>query len=176
MKHLAPRLLAASLTLAALPAAAQTAAQTAQTGPQTTRSSRAAAQAPVPDGAGTTTAQVRAATDAHLAAMRGRLKVTPAQQPQWDVFATVSRENAEEMHERFERRRTGLPRFDAAQNMGDFAQIAELHARQLIRLSAAFQALYAIMPADQQREADGYFREIRNPEQPARPRATRGNR
>ncbi|MBC7433024.1 MAG: Spy/CpxP family protein refolding chaperone [Rubritepida sp.] len=122
----------------------------------------------MPEATGVTTAQGRAATDAHLAQMRGRFKVTPAQVPQWDVFATVSRENTEEMHERFERRRAGLARFDAAQNMADFAQISELHARQLVRLSAAFQALYALMPADQQREADAYFREVRNPERPAR--------
>lgn len=153
--------------LATLPALAQTATQSATQG---TRASRATAP---PETAGVTTAQVRAATDAHLAQMRGRLKITPAQVPQWDVFATVSRENAEEMHERFERRRTGLARFDAAQNMADFAQIAELHARQLVRLSAAFQALYATMPADQQREADAYFREIRNPERPTRARAAR---
>ncbi len=167
MRRFAPRLIAAALCLAALPAVGQTA-------PQTARSSRATATAaPAAELTGATTAQVRAATDVHLAQMRGRLKITPAQVPQWDVFATVSRENAEEMHERFERRRTGLARFDAAQNMADFAQISELHARQLVRLSAAFQALYATMPADQQREADAYFRELRNPERPGRARAAR---
>ena len=166
MTRITPRLLAAFLALAALPAMAQT-------GSQTARSSRAAPQAAPAEPVAITTTQVRAATDSHLDAMRGRLKITPAQVPQWDVFATVSRENAEEMHLRFERRRVGLPRFDAAQNMSDFAQISELHARQLVRLSAAFQALYATMPADQQREADTYFREIRNPEQPVRARRTR---
>jgi len=176
MTHRSLLQLAATLAIAALPAMAQTAATAP---PQTARSSRATATqgAPGAEAPGnTTTAQVRAATDAHLATMRGRLKITPAQVPQWDVFATVSRENAEEMHERFERRRVGLARFDAAQNMTDFAQIAELHARQLIRLAAAFQALYATMPADQQREADAYFRELRNPERGARPRTARAER
>ena len=163
MTQVFPRLFAASLLLSALPALAQTAGQPAP-------ARRApAAQSPVPEAAGVNTAQVRAATDLHLAAMRGRLKITPAQVPQWDVFATVSRENAEEMHERFDRRRAGLARFDAAQNMADFAQISELHARQLVRLSASFQALYATMSADQQRETDAYFREVRSPERPARP-------
>lgn len=175
MTQTIPRLFAAVVCIAALPAVAQTTSQ--PTTPQTARSSRApATQSPVPEATGATTSRVRAATDAHLAEMRGRLKITPAQVPQWDVFATVSRENAEEMHERFERRRVGLARFDAAQNMTDFAQISELHARQLVRLAAAFQALYATMPADQQREADAYFREIRNPVQPARARAARAER
>ena len=166
MNHFTPRLVAVFLALAAMPVVAQTSQQT-------TRSSRApATQPPVPEAQGVTQPQVRAATDAHLANMRGRLKITPAQMPQWDVFATISRENAEEMHDRFERRRAALGRFDASQNMTDFAQISELHARHLVRLAAAFQALYATMPADQQREADTYFREIRTPQQPARPRPT----
>lgn len=156
-----PRLLAGVVLLVAMPAVAQ----------QAQRPPRApATQAPVPEVQGVTAAQVRAGTDAHLNVMRGRLKITPAQAPQWDVFATISRENAEEMHERFERRRVGLGRLDAAENMTDFAQIAELHGRQLLRLAAAFQALYASMTPEQQREADAYFREVRAPQPPPRPR------
>lgn len=164
MRSTTLKLIAAFLALAAIPAIAQPA-------PQSTRPpARApATQPPVPEAQGASAAQVRAGTDAHLANMRGRLKITPAQMPQWDVFTTISRENSEEMHERFERRRAALGRFDAAQNMGDFAQISELHARHLVRLAAAFQALYATMPADQQREADTYFREVRSPQAP-RPR------
>lgn len=146
---------AAVLVLAGLPAAAQTAGSRT---PRATPAATAPAEAPTP------AAQVRAGTDRHLAMMQARLKITPAQLPLWEAFSTVSRDNAAEMHQRFEQRRTGLERFDASQNMADFAQISELHARQLARLSASFHALYVTLPVEQQREADVYFRDVRNPE------------
>jgi len=56
-----------------------------------------------------------------------------------------------------------LARLNAAQNMADHGQIAELHARRLVRLAANSTALYATSSANQQRDADAHFRHRRGP-------------
>jgi hypothetical protein len=102
--------------------------------------------------------QRAARVERHLTELRGRLRVTAAQQPQWDGFATVTRENATELHARFEARAARLPTMGAAENMVDYAEISQLHARQLARLATSFTTLYAVLAADQQRDADALFR------------------
>jgi len=113
---------------------------------------------------GEATPEQRAArVERHLTELRGRLRITAAQQPQWDGFATVTRENATEMHARFETRAARLPTMGAAENMVDFAEISQLHARQLSRLATGFTTLYAVLAADQQRDADALFRRSHGP-------------
>ena len=51
----------------------------------------------------------------------------------------------------------------AAENMVDFAEISQLHARQLARLATSFTTLYAVLAADQQRDADALFRRSHGP-------------
>jgi len=106
----------------------------------------------------TTPEQRSARVERHLTDLRGRLRITAAQQPQWDGFAAITRENATEMHARFEARAARLPSMGAAENMVDFAEISQLHARQLSRLATSFTTLYAVLAADQQRDADALFR------------------
>ena len=62
------------------------------------------------------------------------------------------------MHARFEARAARLASMGAAENMVDFAEISQLHARQLSRLATSFTTLYAVLAADQQRDADALFR------------------
>lgn len=145
-------ILAALILAAALPLTAQ--AQTPSTRPAEAPRARASEQTPE---------QRAQRTERHLTEMRSRLRITPAQMPQWDAFATATRENADEIHARFAERGAQMQRLNAAQNMADYAQIAELHARQLTRLAASFTALYATFSPDQQRDADAQFRNRRAP-------------
>ncbi|WP_431284110.1 Spy/CpxP family protein refolding chaperone [Humitalea sp. 24SJ18S-53] len=116
--------------------------------------------------AAATPEQMRQSMERYLTQLRTQLAVTPAQQPQWDQFAQVSRANATELQDRFAQRGTRLGRMSAAENMQDYAQISELQAQQLQRLATAFQALYDAMSPDQQRGADAVFRVNRPPTAP----------
>ena len=108
---------------------------------------------------GEATPEQRAArVERHLTELRGRLRITAAQQPQWDGFATATRDNATEMHARFEARAARLPSMGAAENMVDFAEISQVHARQLARLATSFTTLYGVLTTEQQRDADVLFR------------------
>jgi hypothetical protein len=102
--------------------------------------------------------QRAARVDRHLTELRGQLRITAAQQPQWEGFATATRENAAALHQRFETRATRLASMSAAESMVDYAEISDLHARQLTRLATSFTALYAVLAPDQQRDADALFR------------------
>ena len=159
-------LLATLILSLALPIAGM--AQTASTGaakpleanPPGARSNAAPARGAARNGE-ITAAQRNERTERHLSALRTTLRITPAQMPQWENFAVATRENAAELHARFTERGTHLARLNAAENMADYAQISELHARQLVRLAASFTALYATFSPDQQRDADAYFRNRR---------------
>ena len=76
--------------------------------------------------------QMAARMERHLSDLRTTLRITPAQQSHWDRFAQVTRDNAAELHQRFQLRGTALASMDAADNMADYAQISELHAQELV--------------------------------------------
>jgi hypothetical protein len=107
--------------------------------------------------------QMAARMERHLSDLRTTLRITPAQQSHWDRFAQVTRDNAAELHQRFQLRGTALASMDAADNMADYAQISELHAQELVKLSDAFRALYASMDEAQKQGADVAFRSGRPP-------------
>lgn len=146
--------LAAALPLllaAAAPAVAQSAPEPAS----------AVEQAETPRGK-----QIANSVERHIAELRRRLKVTPAQQPQWDAFAAVMRENA--IHaDRLYKSRAAAENMTALEDLRSYAGIAQAHADDVQRLVPAFQALYETLTPDQQHAADAAFKEFekrgRNP-------------
>lgn len=101
--------------------------------------------------------------ETHLTELRAQLAITPAQQAPWEAYAEVSRANATELHNRFQQREAQFARINAAENMADYATIAELRATQLRRISTVFQTLYATLSAEQQQSADKAFRARQTP-------------
>jgi periplasmic protein CpxP/Spy len=89
--------------------------------------------------------------------LHAELQITPAQQPQWDQFATVMRENAKGMRQTLEQRSTGFASMTAVDNMNSYAQIAQEHAQDMQKLAMAFQPLYAAMSDEQKKHADAVF-------------------
>jgi len=87
-----------------------------------------------------------------------QLHITFAEQPQWDQFAQVMRENARDMDQAFMQRAERFRSMSALQNMQSYEQIAEAHAQHLQKLAAAFQNLYNAMPDQQKEVADEVFR------------------
>jgi hypothetical protein len=115
-----------------------------------------------PTPAATTSATPVAATQSstiedRITDLHTSLAITAAEQPQWDAFAKVMRDNAQSMDEAFQTRLAALDTMTAPQNLQSYQTIAMAHAQGMQKLVPAFQALYDTMPADQQKVADQVF-------------------
>jgi len=101
--------------------------------------------------------------EARLAYIRTALKITPAQQPQWDAFANVHRKHASAIEQRMQERRAQFDKEKGATERKRPTAI-ERHERQRARLTVAAQRLdellavekplYAALTPEQQRVAD----------------------
>ena len=85
--------------------------------------------------------------DNHIKQLHAQLQITPAEQPQWEQFAQVMRDNARDMDRAFIQRA-----------MQSYEQIAEAHAQHLQKLVPAFDNLYNAMPEQQKKLTDQVFR------------------
>jgi protein CpxP len=94
----------------------------------------------------------------HITQLRAQLGITPAQQPQWDQFAAVMRDNAKAMSQTMEQRGARFAAMNASENMQSYAQIAQQHAQDVQKLATAFQPVYESMSDDQKKLADAVFR------------------
>jgi periplasmic protein CpxP/Spy len=90
--------------------------------------------------------------------LHAQLRITPAEQQQWEQFAQVMRANAREMDQTFMQRAEQFPSMNAVQNMQSYEQIAEAHAQHVQKLVTAFENLYNAMPDQQKQLADQVFR------------------
>jgi periplasmic protein CpxP/Spy len=95
----------------------------------------------------------------HINALHAKLQITSAQQPQWDQFIQVMRDNAHDMDQTFQTRIQSMPTMTAAENMQSYAQVAAAHSQDMQKLSSAFQTLYGTMSDSQKQTADQVFRE-----------------
>ena len=86
-----------------------------------------------------------------------RLRITAAQQPQWDAFAHTLQANAEHMHDLWASRPTGT--VSALEDMRNYAQMAQAHAEDMQRLVAAFTPLYMSLSPEQKTAADQVFQQ-----------------
>jgi hypothetical protein len=90
--------------------------------------------------------------------LHAQLRITPAEQPQWDQFAEVMRENAREIDQALMQRAQQFPTMNAVQNLQSYEQLAEAHAQRVQKLIPAFENLYNAMPEQQKQLADQVFR------------------
>jgi len=93
---------------------------------------------------------------AHIKSLHDELKITKAEEPDWAQFAAVMRANADDMNQAFNAR-ANVGSMTAPQNMQSYAELAQVHADGMQKLSAAFQTLYATFPAPQKSLADAVF-------------------
>ena len=94
----------------------------------------------------------------HIKQLRTQLRITSAEQPQWEQFANVMRENARAMDQVFAQRMQQYPTMNALQNMQSYERVAEAHAQHVQRLVTAFVSLYNAMPEQQKQLTDQVFR------------------
>ena len=115
--------------------------------------SASAASPPIatpPDGKG----RAPAGVEQHMAEMRRRLAITAAQQPQWDAFVGVMRQNAQRMQAAYADRSARAAGMNAVDGMRSYADLARARADDLQRLVPAFEALYSVMSPEQKLNAD----------------------
>ncbi|HXQ52889.1 MAG TPA: Spy/CpxP family protein refolding chaperone [Stellaceae bacterium] len=95
--------------------------------------------------------------EARITSLHAELKLTPAQEPQWQAVAQVMRDNAHKIdaavHARAEQRGT----MSAVDNLSTYSAIVDAHATELHQLVPAFQALYATLSDAQKKNADAVF-------------------
>jgi hypothetical protein len=89
--------------------------------------------------------------------LHAKLRITPAEQSQWDRFAEVMRDNARDLDQAFLQRAQQFETMSALQNLQSYEKIAEAHAQHLQKLVPAFENLYNAMPDQQKRLADQVF-------------------
>ena len=96
----------------------------------------------------------------HIAELHRRLNITPQEEPLWNAFAQVMRENAAHMDQTFKARHAQGANMNAVDDLRSYAAVAQAHAEDMQRLIPAFQALYEAMPQQQQKTADQVFRDF----------------
>jgi hypothetical protein len=101
-----------------------------------------------------------AAIERRIAELHSRLAISPAQQQPFDAFAQVMRENSQRMATLVTKGMEGASAADAVGQLRLYTVMAQAHADNMQRLTAAFSALYDALSPDQKRRADVSLRDF----------------
>lgn len=116
--------------------------------------------APATKAAPTKTSKRLSGVDARIASLHKRLKITAAQEPQWQQVAQVMRDNAAQIEKLVSERNAKIKTMTAVDNLQTYSDIAQAHADGLKKLVPVFDTLYGSMSDAQKKIADGVFRNI----------------
>ncbi|HEX2150471.1 MAG TPA: Spy/CpxP family protein refolding chaperone [Stellaceae bacterium] len=117
------------------------------------------AQAPAGQKPGAATRQAEPAgnpIDTRLAEIKKRLNITAAQQPQFEKFADIVKQNAQAMEALMQKEQQNAKQ-NALEGLRTAASFAQVEADNLKRLVPALEALYASLSEQQKRTADQLF-------------------
>jgi periplasmic protein CpxP/Spy len=142
---LAAALLTSVAALALSPASAQTTPSAANSGTAQTQPRHHARMLP---------GQL---VDGRIAFLKAELKITPAQETQWQQVATAMRENANALDHTITTVREQRGIADAVQRLTLREQFAKVRAENDARLVTAFKPLYASLSSEQQQIANELF-------------------
>jgi protein CpxP len=107
--------------------------------------------APAPD-------KRQAQVESRIRDMYATLKITQAQDAEWNAFAQVMLDNAQAMDAAVKQNGGDREKLSAPEILDNYAAIAERHAENVSRLSAALEMLYADLSPQQKQVADEMFR------------------
>lgn len=145
LRTLAAAVLTLSLGVAAGGAAAQPANRPAATQAQSPAGQKPAAAQPA-----------GSPVDSRLAEIKKQLNITAAQQPQFEQFASVVKQNAQSMETLMQKaEQSSQP--NAVEGLRTAANFAETEAENLKRLVPALESLYGTLSDQQKRAADRLF-------------------
>ena len=137
---LAGALLTSSVSLATLPGRIW-AAEAASTQASATKSSAATG------------------VDGLIAHLHQELKITPAQEGQFQKLADVMRENAETMKTLAKKRSEGAGTMTAVDDLKSYADLSQAHADGAKKMVPIFEALYGSLSDEQKKLADTEFQQ-----------------
>ena len=92
--------------------------------------------------------------DGRIAFLKAELKITPAQETQWQQVATAMQQNATALDGVIGNARQQSGSMDAVQRLALREQFAKIHADNDARLLTAFKPLYASLSPEQQQMAN----------------------
>ena len=92
--------------------------------------------------------------DGRVAFLKAELKITPAQEAQWQQVATAMRDNAKELDQAITAARQNRGSTDAVQRIELREQFAKVRADNDARLLSAFKPLYTSLSPEQQQVAN----------------------
>jgi len=92
--------------------------------------------------------------DGRIAFLKTQLKITPAQEVQWQQVEAAMRENAKTLDQTITTARQNRGNIDAVQRLELRAQFAKVRVDNDARLLAAFEPLYASLSPEQQQMAN----------------------
>jgi periplasmic protein CpxP/Spy len=93
----------------------------------------------------------------HIKELHAKLKITLAEESQWDAVAKVMHDNATQLDQVIDKREANIKTATAVDDLNAYAEIAQAHADGVKKLSEAFSPLYASMSDDQKKVADEVF-------------------
>lgn len=143
-----------------VPAFAQTTMPTAPPPTPSTAAPAAPSTAPATKAAPTKTSKRLSGVDARIASLHKRLKITAAQESQWQQVAQVMRDNATQIEKLVSERNAKVKTMTAVENLQTYSDIAQAHADGLKKLLPVFDTLYSSMSDAQKKVADAVFRGI----------------
>jgi protein CpxP len=97
------------------------------------------------------------AVEKHIKELHVTLKITPAEESQWNEVAATMRENAKDIDRAIDKRAANAASATAIDDLNSYADIAQAHANGVKKLASAFSGLYAAMSDDQKKTADEVF-------------------
>jgi periplasmic protein CpxP/Spy len=155
MKRVAPALLTATLAFPAAIALQTTAASAAESGAP---APGAVAESRKPAASAPAAGPIMARVEERITTLHAQLQITAAEEPLWQQFTQVMRENAENMEQNAADRATKFGALNAVENMKSYAKIAIEHGQNVQRLVTAFESVYNAMSPEQKKKADAVFR------------------
>lgn len=98
-----------------------------------------------------------AEVERHIKDLHAQLKITPAEESQWNKVAQTMRDNAAELDSAISKRDSLASRATAIEDLKSYGDIVQTHADSVKKLSTAFSELYDVMPDNQKKLADEVF-------------------
>jgi hypothetical protein len=95
--------------------------------------------------------------DQRISSLHAELKITPAEESDWQAVATTMRDNAAAMDKLAPDKAASAKTMTAIEDLQTYQQFAQAHVEHLKKLTAAFETLYNAMPAEQKKIADEVF-------------------
>lgn len=95
--------------------------------------------------------------DARIKKFHSELKITEAQEEQWNKLAQVMRENGMSLDALVQARKEKGNTLNAVEDLKSYSEITDAHAAGLKKFIPVFETLYASMSADQKKNADKIF-------------------